>query len=54
MKEFGGFNNDIITMNEELQKGGNFLQFDVSEKNMVFPMKHVMFKRNISFKNQNH
>tara|TARA_B100000497_G_C7695859_1_gene425033 strand:- start:6443 stop:7486 length:1044 start_codon:yes stop_codon:yes gene_type:complete len=36
MKEFGSFNDEIITMNKELQKGGNYLQFDVSEKNMIF------------------
>lgn len=36
MKEFDGFTKEIITMDKELQKGGNLLQFDVSEKNMVF------------------
>jgi len=36
MKEFGSFNDEIITMDKELQKGGNLLQFDVSDKNMVF------------------
>lgn len=36
MKEFGSFNDEILTMDKELQKGGNLLQFDVSEKNMIF------------------
>ena len=36
MKEFGSFNDELITMDKDLQKGGNILQFDVSEKNMIF------------------
>lgn len=37
MKEFGSFNDEVISMDKELQKGGSSsLQFDVSEKNMIF------------------